>query len=1055
MEPQTVYYPATPTGAPQGMHMVKAGGQFVQPSGGGGTTQPVYYASGGQAQLHPQQQVPTMATATPSTTYYPPQPQQNFYIAQPTQYTSPAVPNSPQVYTVGTSPQPQYQQQQSQPQYQNVPQNQPQSQQLFYSPSQQSPSRLVYASSAQAQTSATQYQPQSCQVQYQSPTSQAQYYPPQPASPTRMVQYAPQASYQAQPSQAKPAYSSPPQQQIHVASRQVSQPQAQPVMHQPQQTAYQPAQAPSLASQPPMIRLSQPSSKHQMQQQQQIQQHQYAQNAGQPIDRTAYPMGAEANQQPTGYQPMGRAAPLTVATPPQQQPQQYQPPQQRSLLQSVAAQQIRPVPQSSTQRPPTSPSGATPKLRQLQPRRSMDRGDAEGPPQFIQHPVPQATVNEGDSITLKAIVKPAGDPTLEVQWLKNGVVLSASSRHNAVLDRGYAEFQFLYTNTTDSGEYVCVAKTANGSAQSTSCSLTIVPEDSVVTDSQLPDESMIMNLAAVENQLAMNGTPRREEEVKFTSPPQFLRPLLPQIGLKENERAKFETFVQPANDPSLTVDWFKDGEPLKTGCRFTETMDRGYVILDIHYTYPEDSGQYHCVAKNNAGSTPSNSVELNCKGGIGIVTDSVLSAESVHYLQSLDALEISTSQDQRYTEAEQHSEPPSFELEPKNTTAIEGSPVRLLVKAGGYPYPRVQWLINGDVLPTSGGGGAWRIYNDGGISCLEFNRCGPPGEYTVTAVAKNNLGEAASECSLVIDPQPDYRPDLKHVAPENPFRRMANLKRVERSEELKNAFEKTKPKVLELRKLERRNSQTEGLNDTELMYAQVQASLRSNRRSLQGDPMRASQPASAPAPVPPRPQPQVQYQQQAPTPKPRPPPQPQQPPMQPPQQTMVQQPPAPQTHAQAPTPPLQQQQAPAAPEPVKPQYGLGNAEVVQPNGQYSVTETSAEFQIEFQCPSINYLLFLHLRGTRRSSRHFSFFHSTSSPALESGLFAYAHKELSFILLCLTPTDCHETEKNDVSCKKSKFSLKSDALTLDKRQRCHTSDLHFFLRCLIYLSHSRC
>lgn len=55
----------------------------------------------------------------------------------------------------------------------------------------------------------------------------------------------------------------------------------------------------------------------------------------------------------------------------------------------------------------------------------MDRGDVEGPPQFVQHPVPQATVNEGDSITLKAIVRPAGDPTLEVQWLKNGVVLSA------------------------------------------------------------------------------------------------------------------------------------------------------------------------------------------------------------------------------------------------------------------------------------------------------------------------------------------------------------------------------------------------------------------------------------------------------------------------------------------------------------------------------------------------------------------------------------------------------------------------------------------------------
>ena len=49
----------------------------------------------------------------------------------------------------------------------------------------------------------------------------------------------------------------------------------------------------------------------------------------------------------------------------------------------------------------------------------------DGPPQFVQQPAPQVTVNEGDSITIKAVVRPAGDPTLDVQWLKNGVVLSA------------------------------------------------------------------------------------------------------------------------------------------------------------------------------------------------------------------------------------------------------------------------------------------------------------------------------------------------------------------------------------------------------------------------------------------------------------------------------------------------------------------------------------------------------------------------------------------------------------------------------------------------------
>ena len=62
------------------------------------------------------------------------------------------------------------------------------------------------------------------------------------------------------------------------------------------------------------------------------------------------------------------------------------------------------------------------------------------------------------------------------------------------------------------------------------------------------------------------------------------------------------------------------------------------------------------------------------------------------------------------------------------------------------------------------------------------------------------------------------------------------------------------------------NSQSEGLNDTEVLYAQVQASLRSHRRSFQGDPVRMSQPP--PQPI------QQQQQQQPPIPKPQPPPQP-------------------------------------------------------------------------------------------------------------------------------------------------------------------------------------
>lgn len=334
MEPQAIYYTGNQSNPPGEVHVVKAGGTFVQPTmGTPGGAQTVYYTPGSQpqqVQYQPQpnqryqpqqQQYQPQPTSQPSTIYYQTQPhQQSYYQAQPAQGIS----TSPQVYTIGASPQQQFQ---AQPQYKNPsqPQLQPQSQQLFYSSSQQSPSRVAYASSNQGQPYVT---PQYQQVQ-------------QVAPPTQAVQYSPQAPYQ--PPQA-------PVIQPQVATR--------PVASQPptvQQTSYQPPQAINAAPSPQqVIRSSQPPV---LQQQQQ-----YMQNAA-PIDRGAYQTPVEANHQPGGYQPIGKAVPATMATP----PQQYQPPQQQpSLLQSEPA-LPRPLAQAQPrpQPPPTSPTSVTPKLRQL------------------------------------------------------------------------------------------------------------------------------------------------------------------------------------------------------------------------------------------------------------------------------------------------------------------------------------------------------------------------------------------------------------------------------------------------------------------------------------------------------------------------------------------------------------------------------------------------------------------------------------------------------------------------------------------------------------------
>lgn len=55
----------------------------------------------------------------------------------------------------------------------------------------------------------------------------------------------------------------------------------------------------------------------------------------------------------------------------------------------------------------------------------MEALDATGPPQFVQHPHPQATVNEGEPFNISARVRPAGDSSLRVEWFKNGKPLAA------------------------------------------------------------------------------------------------------------------------------------------------------------------------------------------------------------------------------------------------------------------------------------------------------------------------------------------------------------------------------------------------------------------------------------------------------------------------------------------------------------------------------------------------------------------------------------------------------------------------------------------------------
>merc|ERR1719495_2610619 len=114
----------------------------------------------------------------------------------------------------------------------------------------------------------------------------------------------------------------------------------------------------------------------------------------------------------------------------------------------------------------------------------------------------------------------------------------------------------------------------------------------------------------------------------FTSSPKS-------IEVKEGQRAHFEARIIPVSDPTLKIEWFLNGQPIKLGSRFREGHDFGFVSLDISHVLPEDAGQYSCRATNNLGQAVCNA-SLTCRATGSLVKESIHESalEQINYLEA-------------------------------------------------------------------------------------------------------------------------------------------------------------------------------------------------------------------------------------------------------------------------------------------------------------------------------------------------------------------------------------------------------------------------------------
>ncbi|CAG2164046.1 unnamed protein product [Oppiella nova] len=363
-------------------------------------------------------------------------------------------------------------------------------------------------------------------------------------------------------------------------------------------------------------------------------------------------------------------------------------------------------------------------------------------PNFVTQMQPVLGLKEGESAHFECRLEPVGDPTLTIEWYHNGLPLTPSSRIKLMNDFGYAVMDISYVHSEDSGEYVCVASNKLGS-DTTRFTLQCSPTTKVVKHTLLPESMQqihaLEGYANVQNKSYIMPTASQS--------PKFLSPIKELLNLVEGQSAHFETQLVPINDPEMTVEWYLNGEPLRSGQRFRTFNDFGFVVLDILDCDERDSGAYECRATNSFGADTITTT-LKCKPKPKVILESQLPIEMSRGIESLIQYEESLNvKPMEYTE-ELVWESPRFDVPLENVTNLkegDGLHIETRITPTDDPNLTIEWLKNGQPLRASN---RIRTISDFGFVVLEINPVYSEDSGLYSVRATNNTGEAVMTCNI-------------------------------------------------------------------------------------------------------------------------------------------------------------------------------------------------------------------------------------------------------------------------------------------------------------------
>lgn len=84
--------------------------------------------------------------------------------------------------------------------------------------------------------------------------------------------------------------------------------------------------------------------------------------------------------------------------------------------------------------------------------------------------------------------------------------------------------------------------------------------------------------------------------------PKFANPLVDNLNVKLRARVELKSRLEPRDDPSMRIEWFKGDLKIESENRFSIYFNHGYAALIISGFEAIDNGIYKCVATNQSGS---------------------------------------------------------------------------------------------------------------------------------------------------------------------------------------------------------------------------------------------------------------------------------------------------------------------------------------------------------------------------------------------------------------------------------------------------------------------